>query len=66
LKSKRGAVVEGAHREGAVVVVAALTLALSTVNFGTDVDKRWWGAVVASCASRWGEKSGAGERNGRR
>jgi hypothetical protein len=52
---------EGAHREG---VVAASALAPSMVNFGTGVDKRRWGAVVASCTYRWVEKRSMGERNG--
>jgi hypothetical protein len=40
LKIKEGAVVEGAHREGVVVVVAASTLAPSTMNLSTGADKR--------------------------
>jgi hypothetical protein len=45
LKIKEGAVVEGAHREGVVAVVAASTLAPSTMNLSTGADKRRWGVV---------------------
>jgi hypothetical protein len=37
-------------------VVAALTPVPSMVNFGTGADKRWRGAVGASCAVRSGKK----------
>jgi hypothetical protein len=62
LEIKEGAIVEGAHREGVVVVVAASTLAPSTMNLGTGADKRQWGVVGLRHVPVGGEKECEGRK----